>query len=168
MAGLVTWADIMQSPEYSANVQQIQAALGRQFRAVPSAAPELRQAATQEGVRLSKLRDLSSASDIANRRLGLQQQRLTMERDELNRYEKRLPYANLVGVGNVIVGGLSAYGNLAASRRSEARYGRGRQFQAEAYQATAQGLQGVRSQQQRMEELYRQLASGYSRAIDGN
>lgn len=158
---MVTWADIMQSPDYLNNVQQIQAALGRQFRAVPSASPAMRQAALQEGARLSKLRELNTSTDLANRRLGLRQQELKMERDDLNRYAKRLPYANLVGVGNVIIGGLSAYGNLASARRSEARAARGRQIEAERFTSTAQGLQDVRTQQQRMAEEYRRLMGGY-------
>ena len=169
--GLLSWDEVLGSSDLGTSTRQIQAALGRQFRAVPQAAPEFRQAAIQEGSRLARLREIGSSMDVANRRLGLQQQEvglqqqavdlkrgdLNLERREADRYASRLPWANLLGVGNVVIGGLSAYGNMAAMGRSEARAEQARQLQTERYGATAQGLQDLQTQQGRLADLYKQF-----------
>ena len=75
---LVDWVDVMSSPDYQLNLQRLTAAAARQHRAIPSAAPEVRQAALQEGARLGRLRELESGTALANRRLQLQERELDL------------------------------------------------------------------------------------------
>lgn len=150
----LSWEDILSSSDYLQTVTQIQNALGRQFRAVPSAAPEVRNVAGQVGGRLAKLEDIGGQIDLSNRRLDLKAGELALERRELNRYARRLPIAAAVGVGNLALSGLGAYANLKAIGRSEARGRDLMSLQSARAAAEAQRLQSLEDLQRQTGALY--------------
>jgi hypothetical protein len=157
---LLGWDDLLGSPDLVNETTRIQSALAREGRAIPAAAPELRRAVQQEGARLSRLREIEGALTLANRRLALQEREQATEEGLLQRYANRLPYATAIGVGNVLLGGLSAYGNMRAGQRSDARTAALQQFQLERSQALAGGLENLQSYQKRLSDLYQKFLAG--------
>lgn len=114
---LVTWEDVVGSPDYQTQARIIQQDASRQFRAIPGADPRVRQAAIATAERKGQLRDVRERLDD---RQATRMRELDLVERDMRRTERRRPLGTLLGLASVGVQGLSSLADYRRFQRSEA------------------------------------------------
>lgn len=104
----LTFQQLVTDPQFLLTVRQIGNALALQQRAIPAAAPELRQALETQANRHLRLADLADQIHLGRRQLAMLQ-----DRQRFQRGQTRLE--NLVGLGALAVSGLGAFRDIRAA-----------------------------------------------------
>lgn len=153
---VLNWQTILTSPDYVNTVREAEMAAARQFKAIPSADPGVRQAALSEGARLTRLQDIGGRLGLEQQRLDLGERDLALQERGFNRFASRLPLANLLSIGGAGIGALSAFANLRQIRRQEQAFGQLSQRQDAAALARQRELQSLTELTGQLTPLYQQ------------